>query len=47
MRRIIAVAFSAALAALAATCGQKGPLTLPEQQPATAAVPVADHAFRT
>ena len=46
MRRIIAAAFSAALAAVAATCGQKGPLTLPEQPPAAVAAPVSDHAIR-
>ena len=46
MRRIIAAAFSAALAAVAATCGQKGPLTLPEPPPATAAAPVSNHALR-
>ena len=50
MRRIIAAVIGAALAATAATCGQKGPLTpkpLPAANaPALSAQPIHDHAVR-
>ena len=49
MRRITAAALGfamAALAALAATCGQKGPLTPPAQDALAGTAAVATHALR-
>lgn len=47
MRRITAAALGLAFGALAATCGQKGPLTPPPPQDASAGpAAVATHALR-
>lgn len=46
MRRITAAAFGFAMAALAATCGQRGPLTPPAQDAFAGAAAVATHALR-
>lgn len=46
MRRITAAALGFAMAALAATCGQKGPLTPPVQDAFAGTAAVATHALR-
>lgn len=46
MRRIAAAALGLAMAAMAATCGQRGPLTPPAQDVVIGTAAVASHAFR-
>lgn len=46
MRRITAAALGLALAAMAATCGQRGPLTPPAQDLLVGTAAVATHALR-